>query len=82
MTWNGIPITVCRRKGWTGHQSHFGIGCQVSGKYHGGEDIPPDELKKDRDAIFLAGGANASARIPLKGTEKKGVLWGWDFLET
>jgi len=34
----------------------------------------------DYGVVFLAGGANASARIPLKGAEKKGVLWGWDFL--
>jgi formate dehydrogenase beta subunit len=45
-----------------------------------GKDIPLSRLKKDYDAIFLAGGANGSAMIPLKGAEKKGVYWGWDFL--
>ena len=55
-------------------------GVKFQGNTTVGKDIPLDQLKKDYDAIFLAGGANASARIPLKGTEKKGVLWGWDFL--
>lgn len=45
-----------------------------------GKDITMDKLKQDFDAIYLASGANGSARIPLEGAEKKGVLWGWDFL--
>jgi formate dehydrogenase beta subunit len=45
-----------------------------------GKDITLGQLKKDFDAIFLSSGANGSAKIPLEGTEKKGVLWGWDFL--
>jgi len=45
-----------------------------------GKDVPLSRLKKDHDAVFLAGGANGSARIPLQGAEKKGVYWGWDFL--
>ena len=45
-----------------------------------GKDITLDGLKKDFDAIFMASGANGSIKIPLKGAEKEGVLWGWDFL--
>jgi formate dehydrogenase beta subunit len=46
-----------------------------------GTDVTMDQLKKDFDAIFLASGANGSTRIPVDGSEKKGVLWGWDFLK-
>ena len=45
-----------------------------------GKDLTLDQLKKDFDAVFVASGANASAKIPLEGSEKEGVLWGWDFL--
>jgi NADPH-dependent glutamate synthase beta subunit-like oxidoreductase/NAD-dependent dihydropyrimidine dehydrogenase PreA subunit len=45
-----------------------------------GKDISMEQLKKDFDAIFLANGASGSAKIPLQGSEKKGVLWGWEFL--
>ena len=45
-----------------------------------GKDITMDQLKKDFSAIFIASGANGSTRISLDGSEKKGVLWGWDFL--
>jgi formate dehydrogenase beta subunit len=55
-------------------------GVKFQGSTRVGKDISLDQLKKEQDAIFLASGANASARIPLKGAEKKGVLWGWDFL--
>jgi formate dehydrogenase beta subunit len=45
-----------------------------------GKDITLEELEKGFDAIFLASGANASVQIPLEGSHKNGVLWGWDFL--
>ncbi len=45
-----------------------------------GKDITMKELKDDFDAVFVASGANGSARIALEGSEKDGVLWGWDFL--
>jgi len=45
-----------------------------------GKDLTLDQLKGDFDAVFVASGANGSAKIPLEGSEKKGVLWGWDFL--
>jgi formate dehydrogenase (NADP+) beta subunit len=53
--------------------------------FHGnttvGKDTTLDELKKEHDAVFLASGANGSAKIPIEGSEKEGVLWGWDFLK-
>jgi len=45
-----------------------------------GKDVSLDQLKTDFDAIFVASGANGSSKINLEGSEKKGVLWGWDFL--
>lgn len=45
-----------------------------------GKDITIESLKKDFDSVFLATGANGSIRIPVEGSEKEGVLWGWDFL--
>lgn len=46
-----------------------------------GKNITLKELKKDFDAVFLATGQNGSARIPVEGSDKSGVLWGWDFLK-
>lgn len=45
-----------------------------------GKDLTLDQLKGDFDAVFVASGANGSAKISLEGSEKEGVLWGWDFL--
>jgi len=45
-----------------------------------GKEITLAQLKTDFDAIFVASGANGSVKIPLEGSEKKGVLLGWDFL--
>src|SRR5512136_2625535 len=50
-------------------------GVTFQGNTTVGEDLSLDQLKKDYDAVFLAGGANASATIPLKGADRKGVLW-------
>ena len=46
-----------------------------------GKEVTMDRLKADFDAVFLASGANGSTRIPVDGSDKKGVLWGWDFLK-
>jgi NADPH-dependent glutamate synthase beta subunit-like oxidoreductase/ferredoxin len=45
-----------------------------------GNNIKISQLKKDFDAIFVASGANSSAKIRLEGSDKNGVLWGWEFL--
>ncbi|MBW2062804.1 MAG: FAD-dependent oxidoreductase, partial [Deltaproteobacteria bacterium] len=46
-----------------------------------GKDLTLDQLKNDHDVIFVASGANGSAKIALEGAEKGGVLWGLDFLQ-
>jgi len=56
-------------------------GVTFKGKTTIGKEITLDQLKKDFNAIFVASGANGSSKIPLEGAEKKGVLWGWDFLK-
>ena len=56
-------------------------GVKFVGKTAIGKDLSLAKLKKDFDAVYLAGGANGSMKIPLEGAEKKGVLWGWDFLK-
>ncbi|MBT3259953.1 MAG: FAD-dependent oxidoreductase [Deltaproteobacteria bacterium] len=57
------------------------MGVTFKGETVIGKDVIMDELKKNFDAIFLASGANGSARIAVEGSEKKGVFWGWDFLK-
>jgi NADPH-dependent glutamate synthase beta subunit-like oxidoreductase/NAD-dependent dihydropyrimidine dehydrogenase PreA subunit len=56
------------------------LGVDFKGSTHIGKNLSLDQLKTDFDAVFLASGANGSAKIPLQGAEKEGVLWGWDFL--
>ena len=46
-----------------------------------GKDVTLEGLRKDFDVVFLASGQNGSARIPVEGADKRGVLWGWDFLK-
>jgi NADPH-dependent glutamate synthase beta subunit-like oxidoreductase len=45
-----------------------------------GKDIRLEALAKESDAVFISSGANSGARIPLEGADKKGFLWGWEFL--
>jgi len=58
----------------------FELGVTFKGNATIGKDVSLDQLEEDFDAIFVASGANKSTRIPLEGAEKRGVLWGWDFL--
>jgi len=55
-------------------------GVTFQGETKIGREITLDQIKKDFDAVFIASGANGSAKISLEGTEKEGVLWGWEFL--
>ena len=57
------------------------LGVTLKGETVIGKDVTLDELKKDFDVLFLASGANGSTRIPVEGSDKDGVLWGWDFLK-
>jgi len=56
------------------------LGIDFVGNTTIGKDLQLDQLEADYDAVFLASGANGSAKIPLQGAEKEGVIWGWDFL--
>ncbi|TSA07291.1 MAG: FAD-dependent oxidoreductase [Deltaproteobacteria bacterium] len=56
------------------------LGVTFQGNTVVGKDVTLEELKRDYDAVFIALGANASAKIPIEGADKKGVYWGLDFL--
>ena len=55
-------------------------GVEFKGSTLVGKDIDLAQLNQDFDAVFVASGANSSARIQLSGSDKDGVLWGWEFL--
>jgi len=55
-------------------------GVKFTGSTVVGKDLNLAQLKKDYDAVFVATGASSSARITLEGSDKPGVLWGWEFL--
>ncbi|MDZ4231024.1 MAG: FAD-dependent oxidoreductase [Dehalococcoidales bacterium] len=57
-----------------------GLGVEFKLNTTIGKDIALDEMKKKYDAVFLASGANQSARIQVEGSDRPGVLWGWEFL--
>ncbi|MBU4574714.1 MAG: FAD-dependent oxidoreductase, partial [Desulfarculus sp.] len=56
------------------------LGVEFKGSTLVGKDVDLAQLTKDYDAVFVASGANSSARIQLAGSDKDGVLWGWEFL--
>lgn len=56
------------------------MGVTFKGNTLVGRDITVKDIKAQHDAVFLAVGASSSARIPLEGRDKNGVLWGWEFL--
>ncbi|MGB5357548.1 MAG: glutamate synthase subunit beta [Eudoraea sp.] len=45
-----------------------------------GKDIKADTLKKEYDAIVLCGGATIRRKLPIKGSDLKGVVQAMDFL--
>lgn len=57
------------------------FGVEFKGNTRIGQDLDLDKLQQDFDATFVAVGASSSARIPLEGSDKEGVLWGLDFLK-
>ena len=70
----GIPnYRVPEEKAGQGYGRVLEWGIEFRGNTTIGKDITMDQLKKDFDAIFLATGANGSARIPLEGADKTGV---------
>lgn len=56
------------------------LGVTFQGNTVVGKDVTLEELKQDYDAVFIAPGASASAKIPLEGANKEGVYWGLDLL--
>ena len=56
------------------------LGVLFKGGLSIGRDLTLDQVKKEHDAVFIAAGAASSAKIPLEGCDKTGVLWGWEFL--
>src|ERR1019366_3303781 len=42
----------------------------------------PELQQQGFDAIYLAAGASLSKKIPVKGADLPGVLWGLDFLRS
>ncbi len=57
------------------------MGVTFQGNTKVGKDVTLEELKQDYDAVFIAAGASASAKIPVEGGDKNGVYWGLDFLQ-
>lgn len=45
-----------------------------------GGNVPVDELKRDFDAIVLAGGATAARELPMPGRELQGIHQAMDYL--
>ena len=57
------------------------LGVDVKYNKELGKDFKLEELKKDYDAIFLATGANRSAKMGVEGENLKGVYGGNELLE-
>ncbi len=56
------------------------LGIVFRGGVSIGRDTDFEQLIRDFDAVVVAAGAQASARVPLEGTDKKGFWWGLEFL--
>lgn len=63
-------------------QSILDLGVKARTKCRLGEDISLDELKEKYDAVFLAIGANISAKMNIPGENLEGVLGGNELLRT
>ena len=57
------------------------LGIEFKGNTIIGKDVSFDQIKDTSDAVFIACGAVGSTKVTLEGSEKKNVLWGWDFLK-
>ena len=63
-------------------QSILDLGVKARTKCRLGEDISLDELKEKYDAVFLAVGANISAKMNIPGENLEGVFGGNELLRT
>jgi glutamate synthase (NADPH) small chain len=57
-----------------------GEGVQFVTSAHVGVNVPVDQLRKDYDAILLAGGAEQPRDLPVPGRELKGIHFAMEFL--
>src|SRR6202011_3559579 len=55
-------------------------GVEFQTKVHAGQSITGEELRKDFDAILLAGGAEHPRDLPVPGRELKGIHFAMEFL--
>lgn len=46
-----------------------------------GKDISFNDLQKDYDSVYISAGAHVSRKLGIKGEDKKGVLYGVEFLK-
>ncbi len=62
-------------------QKIIDLGIEVQTEKKLGRDFTLDSLKKDGfKAVYLGLGLPLSRRVPFKGVDQKGVIWGVDFL--
>ena len=47
-----------------------------------GKDISFGDLQKEYDAVYISAGAHVSSKLGISGEDKKGVLYGVEFLKT
>ena len=57
-----------------------GEGIEFRTSAHVGVSVPVEDLRKDYDAILLAGGAEASRDLKVPGRELKGIHFAMEFL--
>ncbi|HEX2394904.1 MAG TPA: FAD-dependent oxidoreductase, partial [Bacteroidales bacterium] len=62
-------IELIRRRGVT-----IVLNCIV------GKDISFKEIRKENDVVYISAGAHASRKLGIQGEDKKGVLYGVEFL--
>ncbi len=55
-------------------------GVRFETRAHVGQNVPVDELRKDYDALLLAGGAEQPRDLKVPGRELKGVHFAMEFL--
>jgi glutamate synthase (NADPH/NADH) small chain len=55
-------------------------GVQFKPNSHVGGNVPVEDLRRDFDAILLAGGAEQPRELPVPGRELKGIHFAMDFL--
>jgi NADPH-dependent glutamate synthase beta subunit-like oxidoreductase len=59
----------------------LGVGVELRTGWKLGENLDPLRLRNEGyDAVFIAVGAQSSKKIALKGSDRKDVLWGLEFL--